>query len=55
MITKANGHVELFDAAFLQILRDIAVVIGVLYAPIPFVNGIMDIVLTFRNLSNHER
>lgn len=43
---------DLFSAELLHLLRDIAVILGVVYAPILFANGIMDIVIKFRNLRN---
>ncbi len=46
---------DLFDTSLLQFLRDIAIVIGVLYAPILFANGILDIVLKCRNLLGNEK
>ena len=41
---------DIFDAEFLQMVRSIAVFVGLVYAPILFANGIMDVVLKFRQL-----
>ena len=43
---------NLFDAELLHLLRDIAVIWGVVYAPILFADVLIDLFITFRNLRN---
>ena len=39
---------EVFDAQFLDTLRNVAVAIGLVYSPILFANGILDVMLKYR-------
>lgn len=39
---------EFFDSEFLNTMSNIAVAVGLLYSPLLFANGILDVMLKFR-------
>ena len=39
---------DIFDAQFLDTLKDVAIIAGVVYSPLLFANGILDVMLKFR-------
>lgn len=39
---------DIFNSEFLDALRNIAIAVGLLYSPLLFANGILDVMLKFR-------
>ena len=46
---------EFFSQGFLDTVKEVAVVVGVLYAPFLFANGVMDAIIKFRQLTGRDK
>ena len=45
---------EIFDADFVQTIKNIAVFVGLAYSPILFANGVMDVIIKLRKLTGRD-
>ncbi len=45
---------DIFDAQFLDTLKDVAIIAGVVYSPLLFANGVMDAIIKFRQLTGRQ-
>ena len=46
---------EFLSQGFLETVRDAAIIIGVLYAPLLFTNGILDVAIKVRHLMGWDK
>ena len=46
---------DIFNPEFLETLKNAAIVIGVVYAPLLFANAIMDAIIKFRQLTGRDK
>jgi hypothetical protein len=46
---------DIFNTEFLETLKNVAIIVGVLYAPLLLANGVMDAIIKFRQLTGRDK